>query len=147
MSTLAEQLFDKGYAETEETLLDGKVTARLRNISALRQLKLEEEMSKIEGSTAFILHTYSVKLLEMTLIEYKGKQLAGIADARKLIETLPGAVVDYLIKKQSAFEKDVAKAFTGEEIEETFFETPSTDSDSKPQSEAVTSESVTAIAS
>ncbi len=137
---IAEQLFDNGFAETDVKLLDGKISAKIRNINALRQLKLEGEMSEIKGSTAFILHTYSCKLLEMTLMEYNGQKINNVEEAKKLIESLPGVAVDFLVKEQSKFEKEVAKAYTGEVIESNFFDQPSTDSESKPSSEAVTSE-------
>ncbi|MBC8437179.1 hypothetical protein H8D85_02530 [bacterium] len=128
---ISEQLFENGYAIKEVLLLDGKIAAVLRNLSAKDQLSLERYMSAVEGSTAFILHTYSVRLLSRTLIEYNEKKIPSQEKALSVIDTLPGAVVDYLVKAQHSFEKETAKVFTGEDIKDTFFETASTDSDSK----------------
>jgi len=136
---IAEQLFDKGYAEVSVQLLEGKVSCRLRNLSASNQLELEKFMSDVEGSTAYILHTYSIELLSRTLKKYNKTSFESPEQAKNLLDTLPGIVIDFLVKEQNKFEKSVAKAYTGEEIEDNFFENPSTDLDSKEQAAQETS--------
>lgn len=137
---LLEDLFFKGYAVREITLLDGKITATLRSLSAKKQLIIERELATLKGSTAFVLHTYSLSLLSHTIIKYGEQTFKDSVEALSCLEGLPGAVIDFLVKKQTDFEKDIAKLYTGEEIDSAFFATASTERDSQPSQKESISE-------
>ena len=128
---LMEDLFFNGFATLEIVLLDGKVTATLKNLAAKDQLAIENSLSELKGSTAFVLHSYSMQLLSKTLIGYNKQEFKDSVEARGFLENLPGAVIDYLVKKQTEFEKEIAELYTGEEIDKVFFGTASTEDASK----------------
>ena len=137
---LLEDLFFQGYATKEVSLLDGKITAVIRSLSAKNQLLIEKSLATLKGSTAYVLHTYSLKLLSHTIIQYGKEEFKDSVEAKKCLEKLPGAVIDYLVKQQTQFEREIAKLYTGQEIDEVFFETASTEHESKQSSKESISE-------
>ena len=137
---LLEDLFFNGFAMRKIELLDGKVTATLKNLAAKDQLAIENSLSTLKGSTAYVLHSYSINLLSKTLTQYGKQQFKDSVEARDFLDKLPGAVIDYLVKKQTEFEKEIAELYTGEEIDKVFFGTASTEPESKPSSEESISE-------
>ena len=142
--TLMEDLFFNGFAVHKIDLLDGKVTATLRNLAAKDQLAIENSLSELKGSTAFVLHSYSMNLLSKTLKSYGKQEFKYSVEARGFLENLPGAVIDYLVKAQTMFEKEIAEVYTGEEIDKVFFGTASTEDESKESLGELTSENVEA---
>ncbi len=121
-------------------LLDGRVKATLRSLSAKDQIEIEGSLGSLKGSTAFVLHTYSLKLLSHTVVTYGKETFKDSVEALKFLETLPGAVIDYLVKQQTALEKEIAKLYTGKDIDEVFFETASTERASQQSQKDSTSE-------
>ena len=124
---LLEDLFFNGYATCDVELLDKKIVATIRSLSAKDQLTIENSLSTLKGSTAFVLHTYSLKLLSYTLTKYGKEEFKNPVEALKFLETLPGIVIDYLVKQQTQLEKTIAKVYTGQEIDAAFFGTASTE--------------------
>jgi hypothetical protein len=142
--TLMEDLFFNGYAQYKISLLNGKVIATVRNLAAKDQLAIENSLSELKGSTAFVLHTYSINLLSKTLLSYGKQEFKDSVEARGFLENLPGAVIDYIVKQQTMFEKEIAEIYTGEEIDKVFFGTASTEDESKESLGELTSENVEA---
>ena len=66
------KIFDKGYATTKVDVAQGKVKAEIKNLTAEEQIAIENDLSEYKGkSQAYILHQYSLKILEKTLIVFK----------------------------------------------------------------------------
>ena len=141
---LMEDLFFNGFATLKIDLLDGKLSAVVRNLAAKDQLAIENSLSELKGSTAFVLHSYSMNLLSKTLKSYGKQEFKDSVEARGFLENLPGAVIDHLVKKQTMFEKQIAEVYTGEEIDQAFFGTASTEDESKESLGELTSENVEA---
>ena len=122
---ILDSLFFNGRASRKFSILNDKIAIEIDNIITGDQLELESSMGELKGSTAFILHTYSMNLLSKTLRKYGDKSFSSPTQAKEFLLTLPGSVVDFLVKKQTEFEKDIAKLYTGEEVEKNFFTTAS----------------------
>ena len=129
-----EQVFENGYATKDVELASGKIKVTLQNLSAKDQLKIEDSMSEITGSSAFVLNTYSLMLLSYTVKKYNKNSFNSIKDAKDFLENQPSFVLDKLTKEHSEFEKELGEAITGEEIEKTFFETSSMPKDLEQKS-------------
>ena len=142
---LLEDLFFNGYATRNIDLLDGKVKAVIRNLAAKDQLAIENSLGTLKGSTAYVLHSYSINLLSKTLAQYGKNKFKDSVEARDFLDKLPGAVIDYLVKKQTEFEKEIAELYTGEEIDKVFFGTASTEVESKQSPEESISENEEAL--
>ena len=123
---ILDQLFDSGFTTTSIDILPGKAIATLRNLSAKDQLDIEKKISKIDGSTAYILHHYSLELLAKTVVEYSDCRFTTDIEAYEYLEKLPSIVLDKLVKAQNSFEHRIRKSLQIEETENHFFETPST---------------------
>ena len=126
ISHILDQLFDQGFTTTLVDILPGKASAKLRNLSAKDQLDIEKKVSKIDGSTAYILHHYSLELLAKTVVEYSDRHFTTDGEAYEYLEKLPSIVLDKLVKAQNSFEHKIRKSLQIEETENHFFETPST---------------------
>ena len=138
---LLEQIFDKGYATEEVEIAEGKITAEVKNLSAEEQITIEGEISELGGkSSAYVLHQYSLKILEKTLIKFNGKTFKDEEECRLKLGSLPTAIVDMLIKEQNRLEKTIAKEINPKAVDDTFFETGSTQEGSGQSPEASSSE-------
>tara|TARA_Y100000592_G_C5466351_1_gene316966 strand:+ start:1716 stop:2168 length:453 start_codon:yes stop_codon:yes gene_type:complete len=138
---LLEQIFTNGYAVEAIDLAEGKIKAEVKNLAADEQIDIEGEISELQGkSSAYVLHQYSLKILEKTLIRFNGKTFKDEKDCRALLGTLPTAIVDTLIKEQNRLEKKIAKEINPEAVDSTFFETGSTQEGSGPTPAASSSE-------
>ena len=133
LSKLVEDFVLNGHCMTEIEVIKDKITAEITNLSSEDQLQIEKDISKMNDGPAAILHGFSLDILSCVLKTYNGKAIATIEDARSLLGQLPGIVIDYMIKQQQAFERAIAKALTGKEIDNTFFETEPTSTDSEPK--------------
>jgi len=129
-----EQVFENGYATKEVELANGKIKVSLQNLSAKDQLIIEDSMSDVTGSSAFVLHTYSLMLLSFTVKKYNKHSFKSTDEAKDFLENQPSFVLDKLTKEHSEFEKELGEAITGEEIEKTFFETSSMPNDLEQKS-------------
>tara|TARA_Y100000004_G_C8801228_1_gene363520 strand:- start:125 stop:577 length:453 start_codon:yes stop_codon:yes gene_type:complete len=138
---LLEQIFTNGYAVEAIDLAEGKIKAEVKNLAADEQIDIEGEISELQGkSSAYVLHQYSLKILEKTLIRFNGKTFKDEKDCRALLGTLPTEIVDTLIKEQNRLEKKIAKEINPEAVDSTFFETGSTQEGSGPTPAASSSE-------
>lgn len=123
---ILEELFDTGYATREIPLIANKLTVKLRSLSASAQLEIEAEMGKDRtknSPAAYIIHSYSLKLLSKTLVSYGNKIFKSSDEAYSFLENLTNSIIDKLVKAQNKLEKDVRKSLELESVEEAFSET------------------------
>lgn len=123
ITRILEELFDKGYATREIEVLEGKLKAVVRSLSAKDQLEIEETMGRDKtknNPAAFVIHTYSMKLLSKTLLSYGSKEFKDSKETYKFLENLTNAIIDKLVKSQNALEKDIRKAIQLENVEANF---------------------------
>ena len=118
------EIFENNYAVIEFDLIPGKTKATLRNLSASDQIQVENYMSTIEGSAAFVLHTYTVQVLAYTLLKYGDKEFTNTAEIEKFLADKPSIVLDKLIKIQNAFEQQIKAVLQFEKINDHFLEIP-----------------------
>lgn len=129
---LLEEIFDKGYATKDVKLAKGKIKAVVKNLSAEEQLEIEDKLSTYKDkSNAFVLHQYSLQILEKTVLSVNGNSFTSPKATREYLGKLPTPIVDTLIKEQNKFEKEIAKAINPELVDKTFFEKDLTPEDSE----------------
>jgi|APSaa5957512622_1039677.scaffolds.fasta_scaffold00050_15 hypothetical protein len=121
MNNYLEQLFDNGYVEKEVDIIPKKLIAILRTINGEDQLEVERSMSVVEGSRAYVLHEYSIRLLSRTLIEYKAIKFKDFVDAETYIRKLPSLLIEKLILEQNILDKELANELNLERVEKSFF--------------------------
>lgn len=130
---LVEDFVLKGHCTTEIEVIKDKIFATIVNLPSEDQLKIEKSMSQTKDGPAAVLHEFSLSILSNVVTHYNGKEIGNVKEARELLGQLPGVVIDHMIKQQQAFEHAISKALTGEEIENTFFETEPTSTDSEQE--------------
>jgi hypothetical protein len=131
--TLLDQLLVQGYATKTIQILGGKAEVTFNSMTAGDQLNVESFMKNIEGAPAFVIHTYSIKLLAQVLKKYHhiGNDpviFNSAADAETFIKGRPSMVVDAIIAAQGAFEKELGMLAKAENLEQNFTQTPSPES-------------------
>ena len=136
---ILDQLFEGNEAIRVVDVLPGKVKATIANLNARDQLDIEAEMSATDGSNAYILHLYSLKLLSRTIREYNGKSFDNGKECEAFLEKLPSMVLDKLVKEQNNFEKTIREVLKLETLDDHFFETEAALEESKQPSEGSTS--------
>jgi|APSaa5957512535_1039671.scaffolds.fasta_scaffold33655_3 hypothetical protein len=129
---ILDELFEQGFTSKEVEVLPGKSNAIVRNLSASAQLDIEKQTSNLTGSTAYVVHTYSLALLSNTVIKYGDVKFQSADEANMHLKELPSIVLDKLVKAQNNFEHQIRKAIQIEETEKHFFETPSTPDELEP---------------
>lgn len=121
-----DELFEQGYATLQEVVIPGRLSATFRTMGGEAQLTLEQEAGKLEGSTSFVIHSYSKLLLSKTLVSYGDQKFASFAEALEFLGgDISSTLIDKMVKIQNYFERQVRKATDIEAIEEHFFGTPS----------------------
>jgi len=123
---ILEELFDKGYATRNVELIKGKFKAKIKSLVAKDQLDIEGNMTKDKArnnSAAYIIHSYSLKLLSKTLISYGDTVFETPDMAYSFLENLTNSIIDKLVKAQNGLEKDIRKALELDSIEQNFLET------------------------
>ncbi|HNW88110.1 MAG TPA: hypothetical protein PKN48_00475 [Bacteroidales bacterium] len=137
------QLFEDGFATTEVDLIPGKVQAVIRNLGSQDQIQIEKEMESITGGTPVIIHTYGLKLLGATLIQYGTNVFADRNAAVAFLDkaNLSSALIDKLVKSQNLLEKRVRNALNMDEIDKVFFAPGSPLEEQKPSLKDMTSAS------
>lgn len=123
---ILEELFDTGYATREVTLIANKLSAKLRSIAASSQLEIDSEMGKDRtknSPAAYVIHSYSLKLLSKTIISYGDKTFKSSDEAYSFLENLTSSIIDKLVKAQNKLEKDIRKSLELESVEDAFSET------------------------
>jgi hypothetical protein len=133
LSQLVKDFVLKGNCTTTIDVIKDEIGAEIINLSSEDQLQIEKELSQSTEGPAAILHGFSLAILSRVLKIYNDKDVESVEDARSLLGQLPGVVIDYMISQQQAFEHAISKALTGKEINNTFFETEPTSTDSKPE--------------
>lgn len=126
-----DQLVDFGYAEKVATILNGKITIKIRSLAGDDQLALEQSMNNMQGNAAYIVHTYSIKLLSYILKEYKTEKETKIFTdpllAEDFIRPKAAVIIDALIKEHELFTKELKELATPEKLDENFTTTPPTE--------------------
>lgn len=122
---ILDQLFEHGYATTEFEVIPKRVKAVMRSLGVDHQLELEKFMSDVKGSPAYVLHTYSKKLMEVTLVKYKDEEMKP-KEVQAVLGKLSGSLLHKMVTAQNYFERQVRKATEVDEIDKHFFGTPST---------------------
>jgi hypothetical protein len=123
---ILEELFDKGYATRKIDLLKDKLSVVVRGLSGKDQLAIEAEMGRDKtknSPAAYIIHSYSLKLLSKTVVSYGDKEFKTSEEAQEFLEKLSNSIIDKLVKAQNALEKDIRKALDIESVERNFSET------------------------
>ena len=139
--TILEEIFENGYATKDVDLAEGKFKAIVKNLSTDEQLTIESALSNLKDkSNAYVLHQYSLQILQKTVLSLNGTAYTDEKLLRKALGKLPTAIVDSLIKAQNQFEKEIAKLINPNDVDKTFFETDSTQEGSGQASEALSSE-------
>jgi hypothetical protein len=134
------QLFEGNEAKKDIEVLPGKIKATIANLNARDQLDIEAEMSATDGSNAYILHLYSLKLLSKTVREYNGQTFENAKACERFLEKLPSMVLDKMVKEQNVFERTIRDVLKLETIDEHFFDQEAATEESKQPLEGSTSE-------
>jgi len=123
--SILEEMFEKGFATKEIEILPGKLNATIRTISASDQLTLEKEMQQQENASyAFIVHSYSVKLLSKIILKYGDKVFEDSEDCFNFFMSgnISSIILNKAIKEHQKFEKEVIASLNIEEVQKTFFD-------------------------
>lgn len=115
------------------TIFEGRITVILRNLSGDDQMQIEKEMKDIEGTTAYVVHTYTTKLLGSCVKEYQDTvldKLMPLKERQQFIQQLPTATIDVLSDEVNQFHKEIQAATSGKKVGDSFFANRSTDSES-----------------
>lgn len=127
--TLLDQILVEGHATKVIPILGGKAEITFDSMTAGSQLNVESYMKNIEGAPAFVVHTYSIKLLSEVLKRFHpiGKDpviFKTPEEAEAFIKGRPSSLVDAIIAAQGAFEKELGELSKAENLEENFTQTP-----------------------
>lgn len=120
------QVFQDGFATIEFEVIPDKIKATLQSLSAAQQLQLEGYMNTVEGSAAFVLHTYTIQVLMYTMLSYGDKKFENPIEVENFLNSQPSIILDKLIKIQNSFEQQLKHVLQFEKINDHFFEMPST---------------------
>lgn len=124
---LAEQLLLEGVAKKSCKVLGGKAEIILSSLTTGDQLQVESEMRTVEGTPAFMVHTYSLKLVSQVLKAFtaNGKtfEFASASEAHSFVMSRPAAVVDAIIGEHTKFEKELSAISKMDNLLENFTET------------------------
>ena len=124
-SDILEQLFEKGFATKEIEILPGKLSAVIKTISASDQLSLEKEMQKEDNASyAYIVHSYSIKLLSKIIVKYGEKEFSDSKSCFEFLmsDNISSIILNKIIKEHQKFEKEVMSSLNIEEVQKTFFD-------------------------
>jgi hypothetical protein len=127
---LLDQLLEAGFASRTIKILGGKAEVTLNSLTAGDQLMVESYMKNMDGSPAFVVHTYSIKLVSQVLKQYHniGKDPVSFKtsdDAEAFLKTRPTTTVDAIIEAHGKFENELKQLSRAEDLELNFTETPS----------------------
>lgn len=122
-ANILDQLFEKGTVYRDIVIIPKKITAKITSLTTGDQLLLEKRTADVSGSTAYVLHVYTLEVLAYTVKGYGDREFDNNEDARAFLESLPGQITDKLIKAQNYLERQIRKAVGTDEIEQHFFVT------------------------
>jgi len=123
--SILEEMFEKGYATKEIEVLPGKLNATIKTISAGDQLSLEKDMQKEDSTSyAYIVHSYSIKLISKIIISYGEKKFENCADCFEFLmsDNISSIILNKIIKEHQKFEQEIIKVLNIEEVQKTFFD-------------------------
>lgn len=118
---ILEQIFDTGFATTTIELANGKIKIKIKNLTAEDLFNIDAELKTASGSQLHLMQLYGVRKLANITLQYNTTKFDSSDKAFEFLKKLPTAVINKLLKEQAAFEAEVAKALTGEAIENAFF--------------------------
>ena len=124
-----EGLVFKGYALYTKKLLDDKLTLVLKSLNGKEQLDIEKIMYKTpKSSSTKIMHEYSIWLLAYSVVSVNTDDISGREPEEKYeyLVKKPGILLDLFSKTYNEFNNKLQACTNSEELDETFFETPST---------------------
>ncbi len=126
-----EEMVFKGGTTYEKTVFNGKLKLRYKTLNGVEQLKVEEAMSNPKGSTALIVHKYSLQLVAHSLLSYADKDLSKMTfdDRLSFVTNQTNSVIDVLIATYNEFQKKLQACTKGDILDQVFFTTPLTDSE------------------
>jgi hypothetical protein len=123
------ELFEDGITTIEIDIIPGKKSVTLKNLITENQLHLDTFLSKLEGTTAQVLHKYTMELLKAAIVsvntEGVKQKFTKPEQIEDFLKKLPPIAVDKLGKAQHGFEKQIRVALEYEKVDEYFFEDPS----------------------
>lgn len=126
---LAEQLLINGVATKEVKILGGKAVILLSSLTTGDQIEVEFEMKGVDGTPAYMVHTYSIKLVSRVLKSITfGENTTSFKDSQTAYEYImsrSSAIVDAIISEHTKFEKELSQLSLSEDLVESFTETPS----------------------
>jgi hypothetical protein len=132
---ILDQLIETGYATRTVGILNNAVQVTFHTLTAEQQMLVEAQMKDVTGTPLHGLHTYSVKLLAQSLVDfsYKGVAIKFLSadEAETFVRSKPTTLVDLLVTEQSKLEKEVNELITGKTTVEDFSKTPPADSEPK----------------
>ena len=123
---ILDDIFANGKTTKTIEVLPGKLKAVIRNLSAEGLMELDELIANLKGTPTQVLHQYSLALLARTVPKYNQTTFDSTESAYAYLKVLPGSVVDKIVKEQNYFERQVREAIQLDNLENHFFETPST---------------------
>ncbi len=118
---ILDQIFETGVATTSVELIKGKLYAKVCTLCSEDQLLLEKAIPTSDSGTWYALHKYSRDILKYALKSYGDKVFSTPEEAETVLKTLASAVLDKLVKEQSALEKELRQALNPEVVEKHFF--------------------------
>jgi len=103
---IVKDLLFKGFVERTEDL-EG-IPIVLRNLNSNDQLEIEMDMGSVKGSSAVLIHTYQIMVMHRTLVSVGDIKFETRADAQKWQIGQSSTILNFIIKKQNALEKELA---------------------------------------
>lgn len=128
--TYLDQLMEQGYAQKTLKIVNDKVEITIQSLSTSDQLELEHFMTTVQGAPAFVVHTYSIKLLSYILKRYRtqkvDKSFIDPKSAEEFVRSLASVLIDVLLTAHNEFNSELSKLITPENIDKNFSVTPPT---------------------
>ncbi len=137
---ILDQIFETGVVVREIELIKDKLYAKVSTLCSEDQLLLEKAIPTSDSGTWYALHKYSRDLLKYTLKSYGKETFETPERAEIVLKTLASALLDRLVKEQSALEKELRQALSLGVTEKHFFAPDGTEDGSEPLQGELTSE-------
>jgi hypothetical protein len=127
---LLDQILEKGYATKTVKILGGKAEVTFNSMQGGEQMMVESVMKDIQGTQAYVVHRFSIKLAAQVLKMYhvigKDAQVFKTAEeAEAFLTSFPVSIIDTIIAAQGAFESELTNIAKADSLEENFTPTPS----------------------
>jgi len=130
-----DQLLDLGYAEKTTKILSDKAEVTLRTLTSENQLELESTMTNVTGAPAFVVHTWSIKMLAYTLKSFKtskeNKVFKTVTESEEFLKKSASVIIDSILAAYNKFNQEITALTTPENVDKNFSMTPQVDSELK----------------